>query len=80
MSTSHVEERRVCGGTGWIAVNSTRGLRPWDLSNALQTKYFSTALKEREAHWPKGQVVSDLFGRSYRVISGRVRGPGPASC
>jgi hypothetical protein len=67
MWTSHVG-RGVIGGTAWIPVNSTRGLRPWNVSNALQTKYFGTAVKERETHWPKGQVMANLFGRSYRVI------------
>ena len=77
MSTSHVKERGVVAGMAWIPVNSTRGLRRWDVSNALQTQYFGTAVKERGAHWPKGQVMANLFGRSYSVISGRVRRPGP---
>ena len=79
MWTSHVG-RGVIAGTAWIPVNSTRGLRGWDVRNALETKYFGTAFKEREAHWPKGQVMANWFGRSYRVVSGRVGGSVPASC
>jgi hypothetical protein len=78
MRTSHVEGR-VIGGTARLAVNGTRELRRWNVGNALTTKYFGTTVTERQAHWPKGQVVANLFRRSYSVISGRVRGLIPAS-
>jgi hypothetical protein len=43
-------------------------------------QYFGTAIKEREAHWPKGQVMANLFGGSHSVTGRRVGGLGPASC
>ena len=75
MRTSHVERRVI--GTLRLAVNGTRGLRRWNVSNALPTEYFGTAIKEREVHWPQGQVMANLSRRSYSVISGRVRGSDP---
>jgi hypothetical protein len=78
MRPSHVEGR-VIAGAARLAVNSTRELRRWNVSNALTTKYFGTAVTERQAHWPKGQVVANLFRRSYSVISGSVHGLIPAS-
>ena len=80
MWKSHVEGRGVIARTSSIPVNSTHGLRRWNVSNAVPTKYFGTAVKKRAAHWPKGQVMANLFGQSYSVTSGRVRGSGPASC
>ena len=44
-----------------ITVNGTAGLRGWAGRTPLQPEYFGTALEEREAHWPKGQVMAKLL-------------------
>jgi hypothetical protein len=60
--------------------NGTRRLRCWNIGNPVPVQYFGTAIKERQTHWPKGQVMANLLSGSHCVTDRRVRPLGPASC
>jgi len=62
-----------------VRANGTAGLSHWYASNPYAEQYFRTACKKREAHWPKGQVVANLFRRPVAGPSSR-RHPGTLSC
>ena len=50
-----------------VAVNSTAALVGWARCTSLPARYFGTAIEEREAHWPKGQVMAELS--SHTTVS-----------
>jgi hypothetical protein len=44
-----------------VRANGIAGLSWWYAGHSYAGQYFSTACEKREAHWPKGQVVANLF-------------------
>jgi len=54
-------------GSSWVPVNSTAALVGWARCTSLPARYFGTAIEEREAHWPKGQVMAELL--SHTTVS-----------
>ena len=54
-------------GSAWIPVNGTAGLLAWARCTSFPAWYFGTAIEEREAHWPKGQVMAELL--SHTTVS-----------
>ena len=54
-------------GSAWIPVNSTAALLGWATRTSFHPRYFGTAIEEREAHWPKGQVMAELL--SHTTVS-----------
>ena len=54
-------------GSAWIPVNSTAGPLGWARRTSFPARYFGTAIEEREAHWPKGQVMAELW--SHTAVS-----------
>ena len=55
------EEPQNIGRAAWVPVNSTAALLGGARRTFFHARYFGTAIEEREAHWPKGQVVANLF-------------------
>lgn len=37
--------------------------------SGIQGEYFGTAVRKRKVHWPKGQVVANLFSGQRRVAA-----------
>ena len=54
-------------GSAWIPANSTAALLGWVGRTFFPARYFGTAIEEREAHWPKGQVMAELS--SHTTVS-----------
>ncbi len=55
--------RDICESAS-IAVNSTAWAYEWVGRTPLPARYFGTAIEEREAHWPKGQVMAKWCGHT----------------
>jgi hypothetical protein len=51
-------------GLSWVPVNSTAALLGWARRTSFHARYFGTAIEEREAHWPKGQVMAELLSHT----------------
>ena len=58
------KEPQNIGGAACVPVNSTAALLGWAGRTSFHARYFSTAIEEREAHWPKGQVMAELSGHT----------------
>ena len=58
------EEPQNIGRTAWVPVNSTAALARWARRTPFRGQYLRTAIEEREAHWPKGQVMAELLSRT----------------
>ena len=54
-------------GAACVPVNGTAALLRWAGRTSFHARYFSTAIEEREAHWPKGQVMAKLS--SHTTVS-----------
>jgi len=50
--------------SAWVPVNSTVALLGWTKRTPFHARYFGTAIAEREAHWPKGQVMAELWSHT----------------
>jgi hypothetical protein len=61
------EEPHNIEGAAWVPVNSTVALARWAVRTSFQRQYLRTAIEEREAHWPKGQVMAELL--SHTTVS-----------
>jgi hypothetical protein len=61
------EEPQNIGRAAWVLVNSTAALAGWAGRTSFHARYFGTAIEEREAHWPKGQVMAELL--SHTTVS-----------
>jgi hypothetical protein len=64
---SRTEEPQNIGRAAWVPVNSTAALLGWARGTSFRARYFGTAIEEREAHWPKGQVMAELL--SHATVS-----------
>jgi hypothetical protein len=54
------KEPQNIAGAACVPVNSTVALLGWAGRTSFHARYFSTAIEERETHWPKGQVMAEL--------------------
>ena len=54
-------------GLACVPVNGTAVLLGWTGRTSFPARYFGTAIEEREAHWPKGQVMAELL--SHTTVS-----------
>ena len=61
------KESQDIEGAAWVPVNSTAALLGWAGRTSFPARYFGTAIEEREAHWPKGQVMAELS--SHTTVS-----------
>jgi hypothetical protein len=54
-------------GLACVPVNGTAVLLGWTGRTSFPARYFGTVIEEREAHWPKGQVMAKLS--SHTTVS-----------
>ena len=64
---SRAKEPQNIDGSAWVPVNSTAALLGWARRTSFHARYFGTTIEEREAHWPKGQVMAELL--SHTTVS-----------
>ena len=52
-----------------FVVNGTSGLVESSSKSGKLGEYFGTAVQKRKVHWPKGQVVANLFRSQNRAAA-----------